>query len=97
MSESSRCPKCSKDYTKQYDKLYRNKESDKLYQSKEWRELREEVIIRDGFKCVECNTPVGIKPKDHAVDHIKEITEGGEKLDKNNLQLLCISCHNKKR
>lgn len=100
MSESSRCPKCSdewrKNKTKEYDKKYRDKESNKLYQSKEWRDLRQEVIIRDGFKCVECHAPIGVRPKDHAVDHIIEVKDGGAKLDKNNLQLLCVSCHNKK-
>jgi 5-methylcytosine-specific restriction protein A len=29
-------------------------------------------------------------------DHIKPIKEGGARLDINNLQSLCRSCHNKK-
>lgn len=34
--------------------------------------------------------------KEFEVDHIKKVTEGGEREDLNNLQLLCIPCHDKK-
>jgi len=100
MSESSRCPKCSDEWKQkrdnEYNKTQRNKEHEKFYQSKEWREIRQEAIIRDGFKCGLCGKPVGVKPRDHVVDHIQEITDGGSKLDLNNLMTVCQSCHNKK-
>lgn len=95
-NNKDRCPKCVSTINKQYDKGHRNKESNKVYQSKQWKETRKEVILRDGFKCTKCGSPIGIKPKDHAVDHIIELTDGGEAFDMDNLQTLCASCHNKK-
>ena len=87
-----KCPKCSKDYNKNI----RNKESDKVYQSREWKDIRVVALVRDGYRCVQCKTPIGITKRDHAVDHIKEIADGGEAFDIENLQTLCSKCHNKK-
>ena len=101
MTAFSSCPVCKEKWEKArdkaYDKTVRNKESAKVYHSKEWEAVRIQAIIRDGFKCVKCGVPIKRKPRDHAVDHIKEITEGGEKYDLDNLQTLCTKCHNRKR
>ena len=80
-----KCPSC----TKSYDKNVRNKESVKIYNSKQWKkEARPATLLRDGFKCVVC------KSKDNlVVDHIKELIDGGDAYNIDNLQTLCKKCH----
>ena len=90
------CPQCKTERNKIYDDTARSKESAKVYQSSKWKKLREKVLIRDGFQCVKCGKVVGIKPKDHAVDHVVELKDGGAAFDINNLELLCQSCHSTK-
>lgn len=98
MSEINTCPLCKEKRDKQRDKEYkRNEESNTIYQSARWRKIRQEVIVRDLFKCVKCGKTIGIKPKDHAVDHIIPLTKGGKPFDKSNLQTLCTFCHGEKR
>ena len=88
-SSKDRCPKCKKMSTHIYDKSYRNKEADKFYHSREWRRVRGLKLSRDPL-CVMCGRPAKI------VDHIKEISDGGCKLCLDNLQSMCVSCHNSK-
>ena len=84
-----RCPKCTKDRNKTYDRTRRNKELDKFYHSKQWKNTRALVLSENPF-CVECGHPAQM------VDHKKAIKDGGAKLDLDNLQSMCNSCHNKK-
>lgn len=55
-------------------------------QSVEWRQLREEVIRRDGYRC-KCGSTTQLQ-----VDHIKSLSSGGTN-GKSNLQTLCHTCH----
>ena len=65
----------------------------RFYNSSEWRILSRKRLQDDGYKCVKC------KKIASEVDHIKPIQtpEGWElRLDYNNLQSLCLDCHNEK-
>jgi 5-methylcytosine-specific restriction enzyme A len=82
----------------------------KFYDSPEWKLLREEVKKRDNHECQECKRQgkVFIDIYEHSekakrkkiklvVDHIKELEDHPElALDTDNLETLCVMCHNKK-
>jgi 5-methylcytosine-specific restriction protein A len=74
---------------KKYAKDYGNEDSS-WYRSKEWRKLRL-MILQNEPLCRECSAVAEM------VDHIRPIKEGGARLDPENLQPLCHSCHNRKR
>jgi len=82
-----KCPKCATQSTRIYDKQYRNKESDKFYHSRRWKDVRNIQLKRFPL-CITCSLPAKV------ADHIIEIKDGGEKLSLDNLQSMCISCHN---
>ena len=63
------------------------KESNKFYHSTEWKKVRTIVLNSNPF-CVECGRPAD------TVDHKVAIKNGGAKLDLENLQSMCKSCHN---
>lgn len=65
-----------------------------FYQTTEWRKLRA-AYRRAHPLCEECLRKGRTEPA-NVVDHIKEITDGGDPLDWNNLQSLCRACHNRK-
>lgn len=65
----------------------------RFYNSSEWRVLSRKRLQDDGYKCVKCNKIAS------EVDHIKAIQapEGWElRLSYDNLQSLCLDCHNEK-
>jgi 5-methylcytosine-specific restriction endonuclease McrA len=62
-----------------------------FYQSKEWKALARKAKSLAGNKCCWCGSRRRI-----IADHIKEITDGGAKLDIANIQVLCHACHNRK-
>jgi len=84
---TSKCVKCNSLNNRVYDKTYRDKESSKFYHSRNWKQVRD-IQLKSSPLCVECGMPAKI------VDHIVEIRDGGEKLSLENLQSMCISCHN---
>lgn len=88
-SISSGCPQCKKVSAKIYDATQRDSEANKFYQSKEWKQLRDRQLRRNPL-CIECGRQAKI------ADHIKEIKDGGAKLSLENLQSMCVSCHNSK-
>ena len=80
--------KGNKKYNKTRDPKYI-----RFYNSSEWRILSARRLQDDGYKCVKCKAIAS------EADHIKPIQtpEGWElRLDYNNLQSLCIDCHNAK-
>ena len=93
-SKKDRCPKCKKQHNKNYTKNNRDLESQKVYQSTQWREVRKKALLRDSYCCTKCNKVIGMIARDHVVDHIIEIKDGGSKFDLENLQTLCQHCHN---
>lgn len=70
------------------------KRNDKFYCSDVWKKLRLKQLAKQPL-CEECLRHGKITPA-KIVDHIKPINFGGEKLDINNLQSLCVSCHSRK-
>lgn len=79
-----------------YDQYQRNKKHDQFYHSSAWKRARDLIRIRDSGLCVECLSDKRITVGT-IVDHIIPIKQNWNKrLDEDNLQLLCQSCHNKK-
>lgn len=90
--------------------IYKTKEQKrKFYNSREWRAMREAIKCRDNYECQECkrNGRVSIDMNELnkndrkkialVVDHIKPLEDYPElALDPDNLETLCVSCHNKK-
>lgn len=65
--------------------------ADRFYTSPEWRALIKEIKQERGNWCSRCGSDK------HVIgDHIKERKDGGAPLDKDNVQLLCLRCHNTK-
>jgi 5-methylcytosine-specific restriction endonuclease McrA len=65
------------------------KKADPFYSTPEFREWRDLVIKRAGNACEKC----GRRGVRLFADHIKEIRDGGARLDPANGQCLCGSCH----
>ena len=79
----------------QYRKREDRAELTKFYQSLQWRKLRQYHITRNPL-CTQC-TKSGLTVVADVVDHIIEIRDDPTKrLDSENLQSLCHSCHNNK-
>ena len=66
----------------------------KFYQSPRWRRLRALILQREPL-CRECKKQSRITEA-KVMDHIVSIRLGGERLNEDNLQPLCHSCHNSK-
>jgi 5-methylcytosine-specific restriction protein A len=71
----------------------------KLYSTKQWRILREQALLRDGFRCQHKGCGVILKrgrtsPRSAVVHHIKP-HKGDLELfyDINNLSSVCWTCH----
>ena len=65
------------------------------YCSKAHRAWRQAVLTRDAWTCRECARVCG-GPKEAQADHVKPISQGGERYDVANGQCLCIACHARK-
>ena len=84
------------EYSKASNRRYNAKRDPKygrFYNSSDWKILSRKRLQDDGYRCVKCKAIAS------EVDHIKPIQtiEGWElRLDYNNLQSLCLECHNKK-
>ncbi|WP_144634152.1 HNH endonuclease [Priestia megaterium] len=81
------------------------KQKIQFYKSREWQKLRVRVLKRDNCECQECKRNGSVyteenDPEKHKrldVDHIKDIYTHPElALDMDNLQTLCVKCHNRK-
>lgn len=62
--------------------------------SKAWRDIREQVLARDLFRCQACGKLVAGKGEAH-VDHI-DGDSSNNPADGSNWQTLCVSCHSRK-
>lgn len=79
-----------------YDKYQRNKKHDRFYHSAAWKKVRNLIKIRENGLCQQCLSEKRITVGT-IVDHIIPMSVDWDKrLEENNLQLLCIECHNKK-
>ncbi|GGA63801.1 HNH endonuclease [Pelagibacterium lentulum] len=66
--------------------------ADPFYHSHEWRQLMAELYRERGRFCEDCGRGHGRL----FGDHVKEIKDGGDKLDKRNVRILCGICHARK-
>lgn len=69
--------------------------NDSRYHLPKWRSLRKQQLTKQPL-CVYCERK-GLITKATIADHIKAVRLGGEFWDINNLQSLCVNCHNAKR
>lgn len=81
--------KCRKNTNKTYDKIFRDESTAKFYHTTQWRKVRV-LKLRTNPLCIRCNGSAKM------VDHIVEIKDGGSKLSLDNLQSMCLPCHNLK-
>jgi 5-methylcytosine-specific restriction protein A len=77
-----------------YDRHHRDKEMKRFYNSQPWVRLRKAKLSRDPM-CEACKMG-GVLVIAAVVDHIVPVREGGARLDIDNLQSLCHSCHSRK-
>lgn len=88
-------PRCSKHQHKKQVQQHQVDESGKyIYHTPRWRRLRLQKLSHEPL-CEHCKMEGVYKTAD-MVDHIKEISDGGEPYDINNLQSLCHKHHSKK-
>ena len=75
---------------------------DKFYDSAKWKQKREKILKRDGYKCCECRRygrvdRDGVPIAATTVHHIKHRETNPElSLIDSNLISLCEACHNKR-
>lgn len=58
---------------------------------RQWRKLKDEILARDNYTCQACGRVGG----QLELDHIINVAQGGTE-NKDNLQILCQSCHKTK-
>ncbi|MCH4891193.1 HNH endonuclease [Acidaminobacter sp. JC074] len=96
------CPQCAKvaamdkqEKNKHYDQNVREPKLVNFYHSKEWQKVRQAALLRDYHLCQECLKHNVIKSAE-IVHHIIEIKDDWSKrLQIDNCQSVCKSCHNK--
>lgn len=69
-------------------------ERNRFYQRVAWKRIRKAQLDREPL-CRGCKEKNKLEPAS-IVDHIKPIALGGDALSLDNLQSLCVSCHNRK-
>ena len=72
----------------------RTEDNSKFYKSRAWQKIGLRHRMEEPL-CRQCKK-MGIDTPGQLTDHIKPISEGGSKTDRNNLQTLCNTCHNRK-
>ena len=66
-----------------------------FYKSRAWTNVRKVAMMRDDYLCVNCTRNDIIKPA-QLVHHVIEVkTDWDKRLDLNNLESICESCHQK--
>lgn len=88
------CDKHKKQVNREYNSYQRDDDSKKFYSSTAWRKLSK-LQLKSKPLCEECLSKDKVTLAKIA-DHIQPIKEGGARLDTNNLQSLCLKCHNTK-
>ena len=67
----------------------------KFYQWSAWRKLRQQALKRDNYECQTCKR-IGKYSKAQNVHHLKEVKQYPKlALTLDNLECICINCHNK--
>lgn len=63
-----------------------------FYSTPDWRQLMQAIFKERGRRCEDCGATKGRLYGDHIV----EIADGGDRLDRRNVRIVCGSCHGKK-
>jgi len=80
--------------TYEFIQLIKKNKLQKFYKSKEWKVLRQKAMKSDNYECQICKSKGNYKPAEN-VHHMKEVKTHPElALELDNLQCLCIRCHN---
>lgn len=66
----------------------------KFYKSKLWQKTRESYLSKVLYQCERCSNPASIVHHKHYIDE-SNITDINILLKEDNLEALCIDCHNK--
>lgn len=80
-----------KKYNKTYDSNKRNERSKKFYASREWRMLSARYLQIKKYRCERCGN---IATQVHHQEYITTSKGWEQRLDINNLEALCLDCHN---
>lgn len=73
-----------------------NTEYTTFYNSTAWKKARKQVLLRDNYMCQHCLAKGVVNDEDLIVHHKIELKQDWSKrLDMENLEAVCISCHNK--
>lgn len=90
LTNKTYCSKHQSSNSKRYNEYRKNDDAMKFYKSREWREKRQEILKRDCFTCVMCGGEANL------VHHKVEVrVDYSKRLDSDNLESVCKSCHNK--
>ena len=85
------CELCKTAHTKDYNNS-RSKENSKIYHSTKWRKLRIQQLSKYPL-CINFDTCHNVAT---IADHVVEVKDGGKHYSLDNLQSMCLSCHNAK-
>lgn len=86
----------TKRYNQEVRQNRRNKEYTAFYNSTQWRKLRQQVLMRDNYLCQHCLAEGVVNDKNLIVHHKIELKrDWSKRLDMDNLEAVCFSCHNK--
>lgn len=84
------CDKHTQDTNSYYNRQRRRHKENRFYASAEWKGVRQQALKRDCFVCAGCG---GVADTVH---HLVEVrVDWSKRLDIDNLQSVCRSCHNK--
>lgn len=84
--------KHKRSYDRQYDKTKRDPKYFKFYHSQAWRKTAAGYLAAHGYRCERCGA---IAEQVHHRMPIQTPEGWDRRFDYDNLELLCISCHNK--
>lgn len=89
----SRCAPCIRK-SEQESKRYPTREQ-KFYHTVEWKQFRA-AYLKEKPPCRVCLEDKGVVTPARVCDHIVPIRKGGDKFNPENIQPLCVRCHNAK-
>ena len=91
LPDSSRCEKHTRQIAPKRRYAHHYHQGKHIYTSARWIALRD--AHRSSHPCCELCERRGIYRPVDVVDHVKEISQGGEPFDPENLMSLCSECH----
>ncbi|MBC1353809.1 HNH endonuclease [Listeria innocua] len=83
--------------SKKHPKWFRDWQK-KFYNSNKWKKVRDDVRRENKMRCKKCKKLIrGISIVDHVIElNTENYTDESITLNKDNTELLCLACHNRK-